>query len=182
MTTGPFDLLLGRRTYEIFAGYWPNAPEEAGGKGFNDATKYVCSRSRPSLAWTPMLLMEGDAAEGVAALKAEDDGPELQVHGSGNLVQALIHHGLVDEYRLWVFPLVLGMGKRLSTSDGSATALTRDPIWTPSPPILPSIVSNSPSSSRRGARRSDHECILLTNAAVRNRDVRRPGASSLGRN
>jgi dihydrofolate reductase len=96
----PFDLLLGRRTYEIFAGYWPHHPEEAYGKPLNDATKYVCSRSRPSLDWTPALLLEGDAAEGVAALK-EGDGPELQVHGSGNLAQTLIRHGLVDEYRLW---------------------------------------------------------------------------------
>ena len=110
----PFDLLLGRRTYEIFAAYWPNAPEEAGGKPLNDATKYVCSRSRPSLDWTPALLMEGDAAEGVAALKEEDDGPELQVHGSGNLAQTLIHHGLVDEYHLWVFPLVLGRASACS--------------------------------------------------------------------
>jgi dihydrofolate reductase len=122
--SGPFDLLLGRRTYEIFSGYWPNAPEEAGGKGFNDATKYVCSRSRPSLDWTPVLLMEGDAAEGVAALKGEDDGPELQVHGSGNLAQTLIHHGLVDEYHLWVFPVVLGYGKRLF-ADGTIPASLR---------------------------------------------------------
>ena len=120
----PFDLLLGRRTYEIFSGYWPNAPEEAGGKGFNDATKYVCSRSGPSLEWTPAMLMEGDAAEGVAALKAEDDGPELQVHGSGNLVQTLIRHGLVDEYHLWVFPLVIGQGKRLF-ADGTIPASLR---------------------------------------------------------
>jgi dihydrofolate reductase len=96
----------------------------AGGKGFNDATKYVCSRSRPSLDWTPVLLMEGDTAEGVAALKAEDDGPELQVHGSGNLAQTLIHHGLVDEYHLWVFPLVLGYGKRLF-ADGTIPASLR---------------------------------------------------------
>jgi dihydrofolate reductase len=122
--SGPFDLLLGRRTYEIFSGYWPNAPEEAGGKGFNDATKYVCSRSRPSLGWTPAMLMEGDAAEGVAALKEEDDGPELQVHGSGNLAQTLIRHGLVDEYHLWVFPLVLGQGKRLF-ADGTIPAALR---------------------------------------------------------
>jgi dihydrofolate reductase len=108
----PFDLLLGRRTYEIFAGFWPSAPEEAGGKPLNDATKYVCSRSRPSLDWGPAVLIEGDAAEGVAALKSED-GPELQVHGSANLAQTLIRHGLVDEFRLWVFPLVLGSGKRL---------------------------------------------------------------------
>jgi dihydrofolate reductase len=92
----PFDLLLGRRTYEIFAGYWPNDPESATGKPLNDATKYVASRSRPSLDWGPSVLIE-DAAEGVAALKQED-GQELQVHGSANLAQTLIRHGLVDEY------------------------------------------------------------------------------------
>jgi dihydrofolate reductase len=80
--SGPIDLLLGRRTYEIFAGYWPNDAESAIGKPFNDATKYVASRSRPSLDWGPAVLIE-DAAEGVAALKQED-GPELQVHGSGH--------------------------------------------------------------------------------------------------
>jgi dihydrofolate reductase len=109
--SGPIDLLLGRRTYEIFAGYWPTDAESGIGKPFNDATKYVVSRSRPSLDWGPAVLIE-DAAEGVAALKAED-GPELQVHGSGNLAQTLIRSGLVDEYHLWVFPVVLGQGKRL---------------------------------------------------------------------
>jgi dihydrofolate reductase len=107
----PFDLVLGRRTYDIFAAHWPNAPEEAGGKPLNDATKYVASRGRPALAWGPSVLI-GDAAEGVAALK-EGDGPELQVHGSGDLIQTLMRHGLVDQYRLWVFPVVLGSGKRL---------------------------------------------------------------------
>jgi dihydrofolate reductase len=120
----PFDLLLGRRTYEIFAGYWPHHPEEAHAKPLNDATKYVASRSRPSLDWGPALLLEGDAAEGVAALKENDDGPELQVHGSGNLAQTLIRHGLVDEYHLWVSPLVLGEGKRLF-ADGTIPAALR---------------------------------------------------------
>jgi dihydrofolate reductase len=120
----PFDLLLGRRTYEIFASDWPTAPEEAGGKPLNDATKYVASRSRPPLEWTPALLLEGDAAEGVAAVKREDVGPELQVHGSGNLAQTLIRHGVVDEYHLWVFPLVLGSGKRLF-ADGTIPAALR---------------------------------------------------------
>jgi dihydrofolate reductase len=110
--SGPFDLLLGRRTYDIFASYWPQAPEEAGAKPLNDATKYVASRSRPTLEWGPSVLIEGDAAEGIAALKKEE-GPELQVHGSGNLIQTLIRHNLVDEYGLWVFPLVIGSGKRL---------------------------------------------------------------------
>ena len=115
--SAPFDLVLGRRTYEIFAAYWPHAPEEAGSKPLNDATKYVASRSRPRLEWGPSVLIEGDAAEGIAALKKED-GPELQVHGSGNLIQTLMRHNLVDQYRLWVFPLVIGSGKRLF-SDGT---------------------------------------------------------------
>jgi dihydrofolate reductase len=108
----PFDLVLGRRTYDIFAAYWPNAPEEAGAKPLNDATKYVASRGRPSLEWDTSVLIEGDAAEGIAALKI-GDGPELQVHGSGDLIQTLIRHGLVDRYHLWVFPVVIGSGKRL---------------------------------------------------------------------
>ena len=108
----PFDLLLGRTTYDIFVTYWPNAPEEAGSKPLNDATKFVASRGRPTLDWKESVLIEGDAAEGVAALK-QTNGPELQVHGSGNLIQTLMANDLVDEYRLWVFPVVLGSGKRL---------------------------------------------------------------------
>ena len=110
--SGPFDLVLGRRTYDIFAAYWPHAPEEAGAKPLNEATKYVASRGRPTLEWSRSVLIEGDAAEGIAALK-KSDGPELQVHGSGNLIQTLLRRGLVDQYRLWVFPLVIGSGKRL---------------------------------------------------------------------
>jgi dihydrofolate reductase len=116
----PFDLLLGRRTYEIFAAYWPNAPEEAGSKPLNEATKYVASRSRAELPWGPSVLVEGDAATGVADLK-RGDGPELQVHGSGNLIQTLMRSGLVDEYRLWTFPVTLGSGKRLF-ADGTVPA------------------------------------------------------------
>lgn len=108
----PFDLLLGRTTYDIFASYWPNAPEEAGGKPLNDATKYVASRGHPTLEWSESVLIEGDAADGIAALKKQD-GPELQVHGSANLIQTLLSNSLVDEFRLWVFPVVIGSGKRL---------------------------------------------------------------------
>jgi dihydrofolate reductase len=108
----PFDLLLGRKTYDIFAAYWPNASEEEGGKPLNDATKYVASRSNPTLEWGPSVLLEGDAAGSVAALKAED-GRDLQVHGSGNLIQTLLRHDLVDQFNLWVFPVVIGSGKRL---------------------------------------------------------------------
>ena len=108
----PFDLVLGRKTYDIFAAYWPHAPEDAGAKPLNDATKYVASRSNPTLEWSRSVLLDGDAAERITALKKED-GPELQVHGSGNLIQTLLRHNLVDQYRLWVFPLVIGSGKRL---------------------------------------------------------------------
>ena len=116
----PFDLLLGRKTYDIFAAFWPNASDDAGGKPLNDATKYVASRSQPTLAWGPSVLIEGDAAEGVAALK-NGNGPALQVHGSGNLIQTLLRHNLVDEFRLWVFPVVIGSGKRLF-ADGTVPA------------------------------------------------------------
>jgi dihydrofolate reductase len=119
-TSTPFAMVLGRRTYDIMAAYWPHASEEDGAKVFNDATKYVASRSHPKLEWSNSVLIEGDAAEGLAALKKED-GPELQVHGSGNLIQTLLRHKLVDEYRLWVFPLVLGSGKRLF-SEGTIPA------------------------------------------------------------
>jgi dihydrofolate reductase len=83
----------------------------------NEATKYVASRRHPTLGWRTSVLIEGDAAEGIAALKRED-GPELQVHGSGNLIQTLLRRNLIDQYRLWVFPLVIGSGKRLF-SDGT---------------------------------------------------------------
>src|SRR5215471_3892710 len=116
----PFDLLLGRKTYDIFAAYWPRASDEAGAKPLNDATKYVASRGHPTLAWRTSVLIEGDAAGGVAALK-QADGPELQVHGSGNLIQTLLRHNLVDQYRLWVFPLVIGSAKRLF-ADGAIPA------------------------------------------------------------
>ena len=118
--SAPFDLVLGRKTYDIFAAYWPHAPDEAGAKPLNDATKYVASRGHPTLTWRASVLIEGDAADGIAALK-QDDGPELQVHGSGNLIQTLLRHYLVDQYRLWVFPLVIGSGKRLF-ADGAIPA------------------------------------------------------------
>ncbi|MFC6018720.1 dihydrofolate reductase family protein [Plantactinospora solaniradicis] len=116
----PFDLVLGRRTYDIFASYWPHASEEEGAKPLNDATKYVASRGRPTLNWSRSVLIEGDVADGIAALKQED-GPELQVHGSANLIQTLLRHNLVDQFRLLVFPVVLGSGKRLF-SEGTVPA------------------------------------------------------------
>ncbi len=111
-TSKPFAMLLGRKTYEIMAAFWPDAPEEAGAKTFNEATKFVASRTLSSLDWANSTLIEGDVGEGVATLK-QQEGPELQVHGSGNLIQTLLRHNLVDQYNLWVFPLVIGSGKRL---------------------------------------------------------------------
>ena len=122
-TSRPFAMVLGRKTYDIMSAFWPNAPEDAGGKVFNEATKYVASRGRPTLEWSNSVLIEGDAGDGLAVLKQED-GPELQVHGSANLAQTLIRHGLVDEYHLWVFPVVLGLGKRLF-EDGTIPATLR---------------------------------------------------------
>jgi dihydrofolate reductase len=123
LMTPPFDLVLGRRTYDIFAAYWPHASEEEGAGPLNDATKYVASRGLPTLSWERSVLIEGDVAEGIAALK-EQNGPQLQVHGSQNLLQTLIRAGLVDRYRLLVFPVVLGSGKRLF-ADGTIPSALR---------------------------------------------------------
>ena len=111
-TSRPFAMVLGRRTYDIMAAYWPTAPEETGAKVFNDATKYVATHRPLTPEWSNSVQIDGDAADGLAALKAED-GPELQVHGSANLIQTLLAHNLVDQFRLWVFPVVIGSGKRL---------------------------------------------------------------------
>ena len=119
-TSKPFAMVLGRKTYEILAAYWPTAPEEAGGKVLNEATKYVASRGRPSLEWSNSVLLEGDAADAVAKLKQED-GPELQVHGSANLIQTLLRHGLIDRFRVFINPCVVGTGKRLF-GDGTVPA------------------------------------------------------------
>jgi dihydrofolate reductase len=107
----PFDLVLGRKTYEIFAAYWPHS-EASGAAELNRATKYVASRTLDKLDWEPSRQLEDDVPEAVARLK-EEDGPELQVHGSSNLIQTLVRHGLVDQFRVFIFPVVLGTGKRL---------------------------------------------------------------------
>jgi dihydrofolate reductase len=108
----PFDLVLGRKTYEIFAAYWPHHADSPAGKPLNAATKHVATTTLRELDWEKSKLIEGDVPAGVRALK-DQDGPELQVHGSANLIQTLLEHGLVDEFHLWIFPLVLGTGKRL---------------------------------------------------------------------
>jgi dihydrofolate reductase len=115
----PFDLLLGRKTYEIFAAYWPQATEE-GAESLNNATKYVVTTTLDHADWSPSVLIKGDVVPQLQRLKRQE-GPELQVHGSSNLIQTLIKHNLADEYRLWVFPVVLGSGKRLF-GDGTIPA------------------------------------------------------------
>lgn len=106
----PFDLLLGRKTFEIFAGYWPQ--HEKDWPGVNDVQKYVASHSPLTLEWENSVLLEGDVVEEVKKLK-NDEGPDLQVHGSGNFIQTLLKHDLVDELWLKTFPITLGTGKRL---------------------------------------------------------------------
>ena len=109
---GEFDMLLGRRTYEIFAAYWPNQGDNPIAKAFNKATKYVVTRSLDQLDWKKSQRIGGDVVDELRRLKASD-GPALHIWGSSELLQTLIAADLVDEYRLWVFPVVLGEGKRL---------------------------------------------------------------------
>jgi dihydrofolate reductase len=107
----PFDLLLGRKTYDIFAGYWPH--HESAWPGVNAATKYVASHDASlKLDWSNSVLLTGDVAEEVKKLKTQS-GPKLQVYGSGNLIQTLLKHDLVDAFWLKIFPITLGTGKRL---------------------------------------------------------------------
>ena len=106
----PFDLLLGRKTFDIWAAFWPQ--HAVVWPGVNTATKYVASNTLTSHEWQPSVFLNGDIAEKVAKLKQEQ-GPDLNVWGSGNLLQTLIKHDLVDVFWLMIYPLTLGAGKRL---------------------------------------------------------------------
>lgn len=110
----PFDLVLGRITYEIFAAHWPYVKTDGDpiAAGINRAKKYVASRTLTDLTWSNSELIKGDVPQHIRKLK-EEAGPELQVHGSGNLIQTLLQHDLVDELWLKIFPVTLGRGKRL---------------------------------------------------------------------
>lgn len=107
----PFDLLLGRKTYDIFAAHWPHATDEAAGP-LNAATKYVVSTTLASADWGPAVLIRDNVVEQITRLK-QGDGPDLQVHGSSQLVQTLMANDLVDQFRVMIFPLTLGSGKQL---------------------------------------------------------------------
>lgn len=121
---GPFDLLLGRKTYEIFAAYWPyvksDNPDYQTADKLNSAQKYVASRTLKQLDWNNSRLIKGDIVQEIKMLK-EQNGPELQVYGSGNLIQTLLKNDMVDEFRLKIFPITLGTGKRLF-ADGTIPA------------------------------------------------------------
>src|SRR5436309_1190001 len=108
----PYELLLGRKTFEIFASYWPYHAEMEPGPGFNNATKYVASHTLRSHAWKNSVFLKGDAAEEVRKLK-QQAGPDLHVYCSANLVQTLLKHDLIDEFWLKIYPITLGTGKRL---------------------------------------------------------------------
>jgi dihydrofolate reductase len=120
--SAPYELLLGRGTYEIFAAHWPY-DEGPIADHLNGTRKHVASTTLERVEWSNSTLITGDVAEYVAALKRED-GPEIQVHGSPGLVQTLLEHDLIDEYRLWIFPVVLGAGKRFFGDGTTPGALT----------------------------------------------------------
>jgi len=110
----PFDLLLGRKTYDIFAAHWPfvSDPNDPIAGVFNRVTKYVASRANPRLAWQNSQWLGADTVASLNKLKGED-GPDLLVQGSSDLLQTLWQNGLVDEFSVLIFPVVLGSGKRL---------------------------------------------------------------------
>jgi dihydrofolate reductase len=120
--SGEFDLLLGRRTYQIWVGYWPHQDNSIG-KAFNKATKYVVTRTLDQLDWKKSRRIGGDVVDELRKVKSTD-GPPLHLWGSNQLLQTLIAADLIDEYRLWVFPVIVGSGKRLFESGVPARGLS----------------------------------------------------------
>jgi dihydrofolate reductase len=116
----PFELLLGRKTYEIFAAHWPYSKEDPAAKILNAAKKYVVSKKLNSVEWNNSSLLKGDIVQEIKKLKTQN-GPEIQVHGSSNLIQTLLKNNLADEMQIWIFPVTVGGGKRLF-GDGTIPA------------------------------------------------------------
>ena len=126
------ELVLGRRTYQIFEAYWPYQPDDHPiANMLNAAKKYVASRTLTMLHWSNSTLLNGDVVSAIIDLKAQP-GPDLQIIGSGNLIQTLQAASMVDEYNVWTFPVVLGRGKRLfkETAKPSALRLVRSQVST----------------------------------------------------
>jgi dihydrofolate reductase len=122
----PFELLLGRRTYDIFAAYWPHIPASSKNRIadlFNSVPKHVATHRSATLAWQNSHALAGNLADAIRALK-QQDGADLLTQGSGDMVQQLLAAGLVDELRLMIFPVILGLGKRLFDDNAQASAFT----------------------------------------------------------
>lgn len=118
----PYDMLFGRKTYDMFAGHWPNVESDPAADRMNAARKYVVSNGSPDLSWNNSHHVRGDVPAELAALK-QQDGPLLQVHGSADLIQTLLAHDLVDVFRLWSFPVIVGSGKRLFETNAAPLPL-----------------------------------------------------------
>ena len=158
------DLVLGRRTYEIFEAYWPYQPDDHPiAKTLNTAKKYVASRTLTTLHWNNSTLLHGDVVSAITALKTQP-GPDLQIIGSGHLIQTLHAASLIDEYNVWTFPVVLGRGKRLfgETAKPFALRLVRTQVSTtgvvmstyvPGGDIRPGSFASAEPSEKELARR-----------------------------
>jgi dihydrofolate reductase len=158
------ELVLGRRTYQIFEAYWPYQPDDHPiAKTLNAAKKHVASRTLTMLHWNNSTLLHGDVVSAIVALKTEP-GPDLQLIGSGNLIQTLQAAALIDEYNVWTFPVVLGRGKRLfgEAARPSALRLVRSQVSTtgvvmstyvPSGDIQPGSFASAEPSEKELARR-----------------------------
>ncbi|GIK59518.1 MAG: dihydrofolate reductase [Ignavibacteriota bacterium] len=108
----PFELLLGRKTYEIFAAHWPYITNDPVADKFNATKKYVASRTVNKLNWANSILIKSNVENEIKKIK-EQNGPELQVHGSSNLIKTLVNENLVDQFNIWTFPVTVGKGKQL---------------------------------------------------------------------
>ncbi len=144
----PYDLLLGRKTYESFAAYWPQVDNDPAADKLNNATKFVATSTLSKLEWKNSIRITGDIAAEVSRLK-DQDGPLLQVHGSWQLIQTLLSHELIDEFRLWTFPLVVGPGKRLFGQETVPTDLTLIKTKTTSNGVMMSIYRRSGTSRQQ---------------------------------
>jgi len=158
------EVVLGRRTYEIFEAYWPYQPDNHPiAKTLNAAKKYVASRTSTTLHWNNSTLLHGDVVSAISALKTQP-GPNLQIIGSGNLIQTLQAASLIDEYNVWTFPVVLGRGKRLfsETAKPSALRLVRSQVsgtgvvmstYVPDGDVRPGSFATAEPSEKELARR-----------------------------